>query len=534
MLEVFLARKMLRFSCRSVPVLVPCGWIGASWSAPSCAQIADAYVAPYLGEGFNLPALEAAQCGCTLLVTSGGPTDMFTLPSFSRRIPSSQAPIHFMTYVGTCVSPNGKQLERMLVSLAQNSSWATQPPAGSRLLSHTYSWDVVVSELIRRSVFNLSLLIQPSFAGRLELLSAVTGNATVLHDLPVWYQPCANESDKVMWNGSITLGLHVQSTAEGQLCVVVFPTFPFSKQWALSSVVGEPQCIPVASGGSLYQYNVHGLSHGSFTFRVSLRSDSPAPGLGVDIAGTDCEYLLVRHCTRQSCHVMKQLDVVTGGAADNGTPVITSLKRMADTQQAHDQFQQACRYTIGMSLLELGDVPSAVFALSSAVLHEVGETALHAALALLSLRPPVDSGVELSPYRFDFNASIEKIRRSEPQFRQFLENERLTNFRVSRVPILGGKFTAFPSVLHAYHHTDPARLVAASAMLLGQLFPELTSFVAPHLAHGSLLPRPGRIRVGFLSTAFCDHALGRALAGVVLKLADDPNFQVGACCGVHS
>jgi glycosyltransferase involved in cell wall biosynthesis len=51
-------------------------------------QMADAYVAPYQSEGFNMPALEAAACGCPLVLTAGGATDDFTTPAFCLSIPS--------------------------------------------------------------------------------------------------------------------------------------------------------------------------------------------------------------------------------------------------------------------------------------------------------------------------------------------------------------------------------------------------------------------------------------------------------------
>ncbi len=45
-------------------------------------QAADAYLTPYLAEGFNLPALEAAACGLPVICTRGGPTDDFAHPQF--------------------------------------------------------------------------------------------------------------------------------------------------------------------------------------------------------------------------------------------------------------------------------------------------------------------------------------------------------------------------------------------------------------------------------------------------------------------
>jgi hypothetical protein len=330
----------------------------------------------------------------------------------------------------------------------------------------------------------------------------------------------------------------VQSSVEGTLCVMVLPTFPFSKLWALTSIVGDVQCSPVGVGNTSYKYDVLGLPQGSLSVRLSFRSGSPNDGMRINIAGSDCGFVLVQHCTSRSCHLVKQLDVVTGGAQRDGTDVVTMLTSVdSGVLGVHDEFHLASRYTVGMSLLELGDISSATFALSFSILCEPGEAVFHAALALLSLRPPVDAdahALALSSHRFDLHASVARIQKLEQPLRQFLEIEGLTNFRVTRSPVLGGKFTAFPSVLHAYDHADPAPLVVASAYLLGRLYPEITSFIAPHLAIGTLPSPPRRVRVGFLSTAFYDHALGRALAGVVLKLAGDPSFQVSCVMAVEN
>ena len=50
--------------------------------------LADAYVSPYRGEGFNLPVLEAIACGVPVIVTSGGATDDFCPEPLATRLPS--------------------------------------------------------------------------------------------------------------------------------------------------------------------------------------------------------------------------------------------------------------------------------------------------------------------------------------------------------------------------------------------------------------------------------------------------------------
>ena len=45
---------------------------------------ADCYLSPYVAEGFNIPVLEAAACGVSLIVPKGGSTDDFTKPQFAK------------------------------------------------------------------------------------------------------------------------------------------------------------------------------------------------------------------------------------------------------------------------------------------------------------------------------------------------------------------------------------------------------------------------------------------------------------------
>jgi predicted O-linked N-acetylglucosamine transferase (SPINDLY family) len=49
--------------------------------------VADAYVSPYRAEGFNLPALEAIACNVPIVVTSGGATDDFCPEPLAIRLP---------------------------------------------------------------------------------------------------------------------------------------------------------------------------------------------------------------------------------------------------------------------------------------------------------------------------------------------------------------------------------------------------------------------------------------------------------------
>jgi len=66
-------------------------YLGEPLSFAAMAQLcqaADAYLSPYMAEGFNLPVLEAAACGLPVLCTQGGPTDDFAHPRFFLGIDS--------------------------------------------------------------------------------------------------------------------------------------------------------------------------------------------------------------------------------------------------------------------------------------------------------------------------------------------------------------------------------------------------------------------------------------------------------------
>ncbi|NKB18239.1 MAG: glycosyltransferase family 4 protein, partial [Pseudanabaena sp. CRU_2_10] len=61
-------------------------YIGTAMSFAEVArlyQAADAYVSPYIAEGFNLPVLEAIACGLPVICTKGGSTDDFTNADFA-------------------------------------------------------------------------------------------------------------------------------------------------------------------------------------------------------------------------------------------------------------------------------------------------------------------------------------------------------------------------------------------------------------------------------------------------------------------
>ncbi|MDY6936471.1 MAG: glycosyltransferase [Cyanobacteriota bacterium] len=83
--------KTVLTEAEAARVIPRIAYLGDNLSAVELAQlhqIADAYVAPYLAEGFNMPVLEAAACGLPIICTRGGPTDDFTRSDFALHIES--------------------------------------------------------------------------------------------------------------------------------------------------------------------------------------------------------------------------------------------------------------------------------------------------------------------------------------------------------------------------------------------------------------------------------------------------------------
>jgi glycosyltransferase involved in cell wall biosynthesis len=116
-------------------------------------QAADAYVCPYLAEGFNLPALEAVACGLLTICTAGGPTDDFTddgcsLRVNSRREPFSPAP--GAGVIGERLRPDIEHLlHQMRVALMSPDLLARARVAGPALCRGRFTWEHAAAGLLR-------------------------------------------------------------------------------------------------------------------------------------------------------------------------------------------------------------------------------------------------------------------------------------------------------------------------------------------------------------------------------------------------
>jgi len=116
-------------------------------------QAADAYVSPYLGEGFNMPVLEAAACGVPVICTRGGSTDDFTTSDFALRIDSTTGP--FVPYhqcpdvVGCALRPNLEHLIALMTQVVEQPEIAARARrAGPDFVSAGFTWRHAVDRLL--------------------------------------------------------------------------------------------------------------------------------------------------------------------------------------------------------------------------------------------------------------------------------------------------------------------------------------------------------------------------------------------------
>lgn len=127
-------------------------------------QIADAYVSPYLAEGFNLPVLEAAACGLPVICTRGGPTDDFTNPNFALAIDSQLQTNH--TKDGETlwfVLPEQEHLVELMQTIIEKPLFREEAyKAGPQWVVQNFTWKQVVDKLLDLLIPSLKLS-RPTF-----------------------------------------------------------------------------------------------------------------------------------------------------------------------------------------------------------------------------------------------------------------------------------------------------------------------------------------------------------------------------------
>lgn len=116
-------------------------------------QAADAYVSPYLGEGFNMPVLEAAACGLPVICTRGGSTDDFTTPDFALHIDSTMVPFvpyrQFPDIVGCALRPSLEHLVALMIQAVEQPEIAARARrAGPDFVAAGFTWRHAVDRLL--------------------------------------------------------------------------------------------------------------------------------------------------------------------------------------------------------------------------------------------------------------------------------------------------------------------------------------------------------------------------------------------------
>ena len=112
-------------------------------------QAADAYVSPYLAEGFNLPVLEAAACGLPVICTEGGPTDDFTRSDFALQIESKFMAVASDGETLFILAPEWEHLtDLMRRAIEQPGIAAKARVAGPGFVAPNFTWRRVVDRLL--------------------------------------------------------------------------------------------------------------------------------------------------------------------------------------------------------------------------------------------------------------------------------------------------------------------------------------------------------------------------------------------------
>ncbi len=114
-------------------------------------QAADAYISPYIAEGFNMPVMEACACGLPVICTAGGPTDEFTSPEFTLRISSKptqaidrrQERVYFLT-------PDPDHTITLMRQIIEDQNLRERiQKLGPRFMDDNFTWKHIVDQLLR-------------------------------------------------------------------------------------------------------------------------------------------------------------------------------------------------------------------------------------------------------------------------------------------------------------------------------------------------------------------------------------------------
>lgn len=151
--EIATASQVVLTEAERAKVLPRLIYTGNQLSFAQIAQIyqaADAYVSPYLAEGFNLPVLEAAACGLPVICTAGGPTDDFTSPDFAMAIESKFMAVEINGETLFILAPAWEHLTQLMQrAIGQPEIAAKARIAGPRWVAENFTWKRAVDRLLQ-------------------------------------------------------------------------------------------------------------------------------------------------------------------------------------------------------------------------------------------------------------------------------------------------------------------------------------------------------------------------------------------------
>lgn len=126
-------------------------YIGASLGMADVADLyhaSDAYVCPYLAEGFNMPALEAAACGIPVICTAGGSSDDFMTGDFALKI-ASRTQVHKESG-GMILMPNQDNYVAHIRRIVKDAAFrAKARTAGPAFVAKAWTWSHAADQLLK-------------------------------------------------------------------------------------------------------------------------------------------------------------------------------------------------------------------------------------------------------------------------------------------------------------------------------------------------------------------------------------------------
>lgn len=115
---------------------------------------ADLYVSPYRAEGFNLPPLEAAASGTSILVTKGGSTDDYFSLTMGAQIESSLSFSGFEDNSGPWMDkekylePNQESLNTEIEKSLHTKKNHFKTMESVKFIHTNFNWDIICNKLI--------------------------------------------------------------------------------------------------------------------------------------------------------------------------------------------------------------------------------------------------------------------------------------------------------------------------------------------------------------------------------------------------